>query len=125
MKLVEQVPEGRQIIQRYGNGGFRVSGRQHQGAILVLADHTVALDAASPEELDANALAEALAPAMAVEILLIGCGAAIRPIGADAVAALAEARIAHDAMNTGAACRTYNLLLSEGRHVAAALFPVD
>lgn len=125
MKLVEQVPEGRQIIQRYGNGGFHVSGRQHKGAILVLADHTVTLAAAGPEDLDTAALAEALAPGMAVELLLVGSGLTIRHLPADVRAALQAARIGFDVMNTGAACRTYNLLLSEGRHVAALLFPVD
>ncbi len=125
MKLVEQVPEGRQIIQRYGNGGFHVSGRQHKGAILVLADHTVAVPANNPDEIDLAALAEALAPAMAVELLLVGSGLAIRHLPADVRLALQAARIGFDVMNTGAACRTYNLLLSEGRHVAALLFPVD
>jgi uncharacterized protein len=125
VKLVEQVPEGRQIIQRYGNGGFHVSGRQHKGAILVLADHTVALAAAGPEDLDTAALAEALAPGMAVELLLVGSGLTIRHLPADVRTALQAARIGFDVMNTGAACRTYNLLLSEGRHVAALLFPVD
>jgi uncharacterized protein len=125
MKLVEQVPEGRQIIQRYGNGGFHVSGRQHKGAILVLADHTVTLAAAGPEDLDTAALAEALAPDMAVELLLVGSGLTIRHLPADVRAALQAARIGFDVMNTGAACRTYNLLLAEGRHVAALLFPVD
>jgi len=125
VKLVEQVPEGRQIIQRYGNGGFHVSGRQHMGAILVLADHTVAIEASSPDALDAAALADALAPGMAVELLLVGSGPAIRHVSPAAREALQAAHIGFDVMNTGAACRTYNLLLSEGRHVAALLFPVD
>ncbi len=125
MKMVEQVPEGRQIIQRYGNGGFHVSGRHFMGPILVLADHTVAVEASSPGELDVAALAEALAPDMAVELLLVGSGLAIRHLSPAAREALQAARIGFDVMNTGAACRTYNLLLAEGRHVAALLFPVD
>ena len=125
MKLVEQVPEGRQIIQRYGNGGFHVSGRHHLGPILVLADHTVAVPANRPEDVDVAALAEALAPGMAVELLLVGSGPAIRHLSSAAREALQAAQIGYDVMNTGAACRTYNLLLAEGRHVAALLFPVD
>ena len=125
MRLVEQVPEGRQIVQRYGNGGFRVSGKQYQGTILVLANRVVPLSITSPAEIGEAALAEALAPEMAVELLLVGGGAMACHLPPAARAALDGARIAHDAMNTGAACRTYNLLLNEGRHVAALLFPVD
>ena len=54
-------------------------------------------------------------------MLLIGCGARIAPLPKAVRDGLREAGIGADTMDTGAACRTFNILVSEGRRVAAAL----
>ncbi|TIW66498.1 MAG: hypothetical protein E5V56_06065, partial [Mesorhizobium sp.] len=66
-----------------------------------------------------------LAEAGKVEIVLVGTGKDLRPLPTALRAALKEAGIAADPMSTGAAVRTYNVLLAEDRAVAAALIAVD
>ena len=66
-----------------------------------------------------------LAPDAGVDLLLLGCGAAMRPVAPALRAALRKAGIAVEPMDTGAACRTFNVLLAEGRRVAAALVAVS
>ena len=119
MELTQVTQPGRQVIERYGPSGFRVSGQIHLGPVLVFADRTITwLDAAITEA--------ALAPVIAhggVELLLLGLGRRMAPIKPALRAALKAHGIAVEAMDTGAACRTYNLLLAEDRRVAAALLP--
>jgi uncharacterized protein len=120
MELTPIVPAERQVIERYGPAGFRVSGVVHQGSVIVFPDRILAWEAA-----DAAAVTfEALAPIVEagdVEILLIGLGRSFGRLAPVLRARLREFGIAVEAMDTGAACRTYNVLLSEGRRVAAAL----
>ena len=119
MELTPLVQPGRQVIERYGPAGFRVSGVIYLGAVLVFADRTVAWDAAAMT-------AEGLAPVVehgGVELLLLGLGRRMVPVAAALRASLKLKGIAVEAMDTGAACRTYNLLLAEDRRVAAALLP--
>ena len=69
---------------------------------------------------------ESLAPVVTrggIEILLIGCGRRMVPLPKVLREELRAAGIVADAMDTGAACRTYNILLAEDRRVAAALLP--
>jgi uncharacterized protein len=113
---------GRQIIERYAPSGFRVSGVIYHGAVLVFPDLTVAWDAASARDVTWETLAPVIEHG-GVEILLLGLGRSTSAVPAALRAALRTARIALEAMDTGAACRTYNVLVSEDRRVAAALIP--
>ena len=119
MELTPLVHPGHQIIERYGPSGFRVSGRVYLGPVLVFPDRTVEWQEAAMTE-------EGLAPVIAhggVELLLLGLGRHMVPVAAALRAALKACGIAIEAMDTGAACRTYNVLLAEDRRVAAALLP--
>jgi uncharacterized protein len=119
MELTLLVQPGRQIIERYGPGGFRVSGAVYLGPVLVFPDRTVPWDAAAMTE-------EGLAPVAEhgrVELLILGLGRRMAPVPSALRAAFKTRGIALEAMETGAACRTYNVLLAEDRHVAAALLP--
>ena len=73
-----------------------------------------------------ESLAEVTAAGRAgeVEILLLGCGPRMAPVPRPLRETLRAAGIVIEAMDTGAACRTYNVLMSEGRRVAAALIAV-
>jgi uncharacterized protein len=115
------VPKDRQVIDSYSAEGFRVSGTLHKGAVIVLPD---AIHAWPVARLEAVTL-ESLAPVLAAgaRILLLGCGRHMAPMPAALRQALREAGVVVDAMDTGAACRTYNVLLAEDRRVAAALLP--
>ena len=119
MELTQLIQPGRQVIERYGPSGFRVSGQIHLGPVLVFADLTIAW--ADP------AITEAvLAPVVehgSVELLLLGLGRRMAPVAPALRTALKAHGIAIEGMDTGAACRTYNLLLAEDRRVAAALLP--
>jgi uncharacterized protein len=119
MELTAVNPAGRQIIERYGASGFRVSGAVYQGPVLVFPDRTVPWVAAAPT-------AESLAPVVehgGIELLLLGLGRRMVPVAPTLRAWLKAAGIALEPMDTGAACRTYNVLLAEDRRVAAALLP--
>ena len=125
MELTPADPSERQVIESYGGGRFRVSGRAYEGSILVLPHRTLSwpvadFTALTPESLDP--LFET--GESAVEVLLIGCGPKMALVPEALRAALRARGIAADAMDTGAACRTYNVLLAEDRRVAAALIAV-
>jgi uncharacterized protein len=110
---------GRQYITAYGNGGFRVSGRAYTGSVMVLAEQTTTWSARTAEEISLASLQPVLDAA--VSILIIGCGTRFMPAPAHLRGALAGCGVALEWMDTGAACRTYNVLVLEGRSVAAAL----
>jgi uncharacterized protein len=119
MELTPLVRPGLQVVERYGPAGFRIAGTVHPGPVLVFPERTVEW---APAELSETGLAP-VAAAGGVELLLIGLGRRMHPIAADLRAALRALGIAVEAMDTGAACRTYNVLLAEDRRVAAALLP--
>jgi len=113
------VPAGRKLITAYGDGGFRISGERVSGSVLVFADRVLPWDAT----LSADSLAPVADARM--EILLIGCGRAMAFIAPELRAALRQSGVVIDAMDTGAAVRTFNVLMAEERRVAAALVAVD
>ncbi len=115
---------GRFPIDAYGNGGFRFADMSHRGSILVLASGIKAWPVNSIAELTAEHLAPIFAEAEDIELLLLGTGLDIAAIPARLRERFREARIGLDVMQTGAAARTYNILLAENRKVAAALIAV-
>ncbi len=127
MELTEAPRGDRPFIESYGPGGFRIGGERWTGPVLILADRVVAWERGDAAVPDAEALAAAFA-GEGVELLILGLGAgpaavsgAVSAVPPAARAALREAGLAVEAMDTGAACRTYNLLAGEGRAVGAAL----
>ncbi len=99
-----------------------MSGVRYTGPVLVAPAASTAWQAGSLIEIDAVALAAALRAAN-VSLCIIGCGVRTEPMPPGLRTVLREAGISVDAMETGAACRTYNMLAGEGRAVAAALIP--
>lgn len=116
MDITPRIPADRKIVSGYGGGGFRVNGLRVEGSILIFPDRVLAWSGA----LDAEALAEALGDA-ATEMLLVGCGPQLQLIPVELRAAFRAAGKGIEPMDTGGACRTYAVLLAEGRRVAAAL----
>lgn len=116
---------GRAPIDAYGNGGFRFAGMSHRGSLLVLPSGIHGWSPANPgnlREADFDAVFEL---AGQIEILLVGTGAELKPLPGALKQKLREAGISADPMATGAAVRTFNVLLAEDRAVAAALIAVD
>lgn len=106
-----------QPIDGYGPGFFRVGGRLSDGAVLVLPGSVASWGGYE----DAAPL---VAAAGAIDVLLIGTGAEIAPIPQSLREVLEAAGLGVEIMGTGSACRTYNVLLGEGRRIGAALLPV-
>lgn len=116
---------GRAPIEAYGNGGFRFADMSHRGSILALPSAIEAWPAATPADLTAEAFARVIREVAAIDILLVGTGDALVPLARDTRITLEAAGLAPELMATGAAVRTFNVLLSEGRAVAAALLAVE
>ena len=115
---------GRKTVSAYGDGGFRIAGERREGSVLVLPDRVAAWPVARMADLGPESLREAIAVADAIDVLLLGCGDEAATVPRSLRDALRAHGIVVDAMDTGAACRTYNVLLGEGRAVAAALIAV-
>ena len=123
--LTEARYPGRAPIDAYGNGGFRFADMSHKGSILALPGGIQAWPVEDTDDLTADLLQPILRQSSAIEVLLFGTGPEFRilPDAVDEI--LRDAGLQPDLMNTGAAVRTYNVLLVENRAVAAALIAVD
>jgi len=110
---------GRQQIERYSAAGFRVSGVIYAGPVLVFPERTMLWEAATPTLEGLGAVIEY----GGIELILLGLGRRGAPVSTSLRAALKAHGFGVEAMDTGAACRTYNVLLAEDRLVAAALLP--
>lgn len=108
----------------YGNGGFRFADMSHKGSILCLPSGVYAWDAMRAEDLQVEDFAFVLAGLQAPVTLLLGTGGSQVFMGPAVTKAFADAGIGLEAMSTGAAARTYNIMLGEKRRVAAALIAV-
>ena len=115
---------GSSPIDAYGNGGFRFADMSHRGSLLFLPSGIHGWDATDDSELTVDLFAPVLAETGKIEVLLIGTGKEMRFIPPALRTALREKGIVCDPMNTGAAVRTYNILLAESRAVAAALIAI-
>ena len=114
-------PPGRSVVQSYGAGRFRISGEVFDGSVIVLPDAVLAWPEGDAGRVSIDGLAPVLDADPAVEILLLGTGETMQPLDPGLRAALRERGVVCDAMDTGAACRTFNVLAGEDRRVAAAL----
>ena len=121
----EQHFPGRAPLDAYGNGGFRFADMSHRGSILCLPSGIHGWAATEADPLTADLFERAIAEAADIEVLLVGTGTTLRPLPKELRERLKAAGISADPMSTGAAVRTFNILLAEERAVAAALIAVD
>ena len=120
MKFNLEQPAGRLLVRAYGPDGIRIGDQTWSRSVVLTPDGAVHdWRPASFDELTAEDVA-ALA-SLEPEVLLFGSGARQRFPERSVLALLYTARIGFEIMDSGAACRTYNLLAAEGRRVAAAL----
>ncbi|OPB31288.1 hypothetical protein BAR153v2_002300 [Bartonella sp. AR 15-3] len=115
---------GRAPIDAYGNGGFRFADMSHKGSIICLPSGIYGIDMAEPLPTQDN-ISRILEEANEIEILLIGTGLELLSLPEKLRCLLWEKHISTDTMSTGAAVRTFNVLLAEDRSVAALLFAID
>jgi uncharacterized protein len=119
-----EIPPDRQLVQGYHAGGFTAGGVRYQGSVIVFPDRTVPWAVATLDELTPESLEPVRLMAPGVDILLVGTGAKFRLLPPALRQAVRGWGPVVEAMATPAACRTYNVLLSEERRVAAALIVV-
>lgn len=116
---------GRAPIDAYGNLGFRFADMSHRGSILCLPSGIYGWEPKDPNALVLADFAKLLDEAQDFDVVLIGMGMEIRPVPKLLREAFKDRRIIADPMSTGAAVRTFNVLLAEDRRVAAALIAVE
>lgn len=116
---------GRAPIDAYGNGGFRFAEMSHRGGILALPSGIYGWSASVPEDVSFERLDRVVAEADAIELLFLGMGDTGAFPTKETRQALRAAGVRFEIMSTGAAIRTFNVILGEGRPVAAALLPVE
>ncbi len=115
---------GRAPIDSYGNGGFRFAGMSHRGSLLCIPSGIYGWPGPAGLAIDVESLDKVFAEAGEIEVLLLGNGVELKPVPSPLRARCRELGIIAEPMSTGAAVRTYNVLLAEGRAVAAALLAV-
>ena len=115
---------GPKLVQAYGDGGFRISGQRYEGSLIVLPSIVHAWSVTAIDEVTAESLAHVCDAGDAIDILLIGSGHEVPRLDQSVRDALRPRGIVADVMDTGAACRTFNLLVADARRVAAAMIAV-
>ena len=111
-------------IEAYGKGGFVFAEMSHRGSLLCLPDAIWAWPVTRPEDIDSASLARVFEAATTIDTLIIGTGTGVWLPPAALREALRAERVVLDAMQTGPAITTYNIMIGERRRVAAALIAV-
>jgi len=117
MDVTPLIPADRKVIQGYGDGGFRISGERHEGSVILFGGTLLPWDG----QLTADSLSVVLGAEPKPQILLLGTGATMTLPPPELRRFFREQGVTIDAMDTGAACRTYGVLLAEERRVVVAL----
>ncbi len=123
MEITPAIKLGRQTVESYGDGRFRISGQIYEGSVLVLPGRTVSWSVGALDEVSLDSLEPVLAAGQG--ILLLGCGPRLGPVPDELRAGVRARGLVLEPMDTGAACRTYNVLVAEERRVVAAFIAVD
>jgi uncharacterized protein len=112
------------VIDSHGEGGFRFGGMSHRGSLLSLPDGIWAWSVTKTDELTQDALELIFARADALDFFILGTGSAQWNVPAALRARFRDAHISLDAMATGPAVRTYNVMLLESRRIGAGLIAI-
>ncbi len=124
MDITPLVPEDRQVINAYGDGGFRIAGQRWTGSVIVFPHRTISWQPSRFVEVDAQGL-EPVVQESGVQVLLLGCGLRAEWPSKELRGWLREKGVVVEPMDTGAAARTFNVMLTEDRAVSAALLAVE
>lgn len=116
---------GRAPIDAYGDGGFRFAEMSHRGSIMCLPSGIHGWDVTEPAQIVEETLQRVFDDAGQIDILLVGTGVDLVPLSKPLRDRLRMLGVSADPMSTGAAVRTYNVLLAEDRAVAAVLLAVE
>ncbi|MGM0422119.1 MAG: Mth938-like domain-containing protein [Pseudomonadota bacterium] len=124
MDITPHIKSDRQIIQSYSETGFQISKTRFETPVIVFPDKVIPLtDISTPEDLDESILAPVLKQGDSLDLVIIGMGKEFYLMPDPLRQRFEQAGLGLEVMDTGAACRTYNVLLTEARRLAAILFP--
>ncbi len=126
MDITPLINKGQQVIVSYANAVFKVSGSSYEHAIIVTPEKTLTWDiggVSDVSKLHFKHFSYLTERSNEIDVLLLGCGKNMVFMPKELKLNLKSAGLSVDIMDTGAACRTYNILMSEGRRVACALLP--
>jgi uncharacterized protein len=112
------------LIDAHGGGGFRFAGLSHRGSLLCLPDGIWAWPVTEPAQASEETLARVFAQTGELDFFVFGTGAAPWIMPEPLRARFRAAHISLDTMTTGAAVRTYNVMLMENRRVGAGLIAI-
>lgn len=127
MDVTPLVRKGQQIIQSYANGVFKINGQCYETPLMVTPDQTQIWEIDGKDNVTAlgvDDFSALISIAADVDVVLLGCGQMMTFLAPELQKDLRMRGVSIDIMDTGAACRTYNVLMAEGRRVACLLLPV-
>lgn len=124
MQLERVDLNGLAVVTGYGNGGFKVAGERYEGSLLLSGDVLHFWPVADFSEVTLESLAPMIEEAGDLDLILFGTGQSVQRLPEGVEQALRAKGVAVECMDTGAACRTYSFLATEGRRVAGALIAV-
>jgi uncharacterized protein len=124
MDITPILGKAKLTITGYGDGGFKVNHEFIKGSLLLFPERSESWNVGAASTLATHDFQRVTETVPLVELLLIGTGKSTMPLHHEIKTFLKSKNIAVEIMDTGAACRTYNVLLSEERRVAAALIAV-
>jgi uncharacterized protein len=113
------------LIDAHGAGGFRFAGLSHRGSLLCLPDGIWAWPVSSATALTEEAFSSVFARGAELDFFIVGTGSEPWPMPEPLRQKFRQMHVSADAMTTGAAVRTYNVMLMESRRVGAGLIAVD
>jgi len=125
MEFIEARYSGQPHIESYGNGGFRFTGGSHAGSILLLPAGIRAWNVQAFRADHSDCYAEIFSCPDKIDLFILGSGSSLVFPHPPVRDMFRDRGITLECMNTGAACRTYNILLSENRKIAAGLIAVE
>ena len=125
MDITPLMKESFKTITAYGDGGFKINGLPYKSSLIVFATEVVEIALHDFSQAELSHFEAIISQRCPVEILLIGTGRNVIQLPASIRQHLKQAGLSVDVMDTGAACRTYNVLLAEDRRVAAFLVAVE
>ncbi len=125
MSSVEIAETSRPFIHGYGEHRFRIGDEVHSGSVIVISENVIPWPVGDSAGISLESLAPVTSADPRPQILFVGCGKRFTAPPKDLGDALSDIGISLEWMDTGAACRTYNVVASEDRAVAVALIAVE
>lgn len=126
MDVTPLIARDRQVVQSYSGGAFRISGKIYDHPVFLFPQFVERWSFSEDvSELDVSDFSALFPHKNNLDVVLLGTGNRMQFFAPVLKESLKREGLMVDAMDTGAACRTYNVLLAEGRRVACALIPTQ